>query len=277
MKWLIERELRPLELEPSPEPLERGSYMHDVLEQVLARLGGAVTPNSLPEAIRILDETVAEVAPALAPGRSEAIRGGVALAIAADLRRYLEYEARWGSGWAPRSLELRFGFEGEEEESLPPLVIRGEGESIAVRGAIDRVDVEPGAGEPRRAVVRDYKSGTARGEHQGSRWRSDQRLQVALYMIAVRQLLGLEPIAGLYQPLGGRDLRPRGIYLEDSPVQSGLFAKDARDREAFEAELDSACERALELAASLRAGRLRPRPETCSRDGCRYPGICRAQ
>lgn len=274
MKWLIERELRPLELEPSPEPLERGSYMHDVLERVLGRLGGPVTPESLPEAVRILDQMVAEISPSLAPGRSEAVRRGVALAVLADLRRYLEYEASCGGGWPPQALELRFGFQSEEEDSLPPLVLGEDGDSIAVRGAIDRVDVEPGG---RRAVIRDYKSGTARGEHQGSRWRSDQRLQVALYMIAVRRLLGLEPVAGLYQPLGGRDLRPRGIYLEDAPLQEGLFSKDGREQPDFESELESACERALALAAALRAGALHPNPETCSRDGCRYPGICRAQ
>jgi hypothetical protein len=35
--------------------------------------------------------------------------------------------------------------------------------------------------------------------------------------------------------------------------------------------------RAVELAGRLRAGELTPCPETCSRDGCVYPGICRSQ
>ena len=47
VKWLVERELRPGSLEPDAEPLLRGSYMHDVLEQVLQRMGRAVTPESL--------------------------------------------------------------------------------------------------------------------------------------------------------------------------------------------------------------------------------------
>ena len=58
-----------------------------------------------------------------------------------------------------------------------------------MRGVIDRVDVEPG--DSGRAVVRDYKSGGARHEHQGARWGLDDQLQVALYMLAVRELLGL--------------------------------------------------------------------------------------
>jgi len=279
MKWLVERELRPLALEPPPEALQRGSYMHDVLERVLARLGAPITPETLPEAIELLHEAMAELPPDLAPGLAEALRRGVALAIAADLRRYLEYEAGCAGGWPAAALELRFGFGAEEEDAaaerapLPPLVL-GEGEgAVALRGAIDRVDVEPGG---RRAAVRDYKSGPARSEHQGGRWRAERRLQVALYMLAVRELLGLDPVAGLYQPLGGKDLRPRGIHLIEAPVQAGLLPGDGRDREALEAELAAARERALALAASLRSGRLAPTPSSCSRQGCRYPGICRA-
>jgi ATP-dependent helicase/DNAse subunit B len=272
VKWLVERELRPDRLEPEPEPIARGSYMHDVLERVLQRLGQAVTPESLPEAMRILDGVLAEGSPMIAPGRPERVRRAVAETIGADLRRYLEHEAATGSRWEPERLELRFGFE-QEHESLPALALGSGAEQVAVRGAIDRVDVEPGG---RRAVVRDYKSGSARTEHQGGHWSGDRRLQVALYMLAVRDLLGLEPVAGLYQPLGGRDLRARGVFLEGAPVGGELVANDGRDPEGLAAELEDASGRATALAARLRAGELTPCPETCSRDGCRYPGICRA-
>ena len=76
--------------------------------------------------------------------------------------------------------------------------------------------MEPEGG---RAVIRDYKSGATRPEYRGSNWQAEQRLQVALYMVAVRQLLGLEPVAGLYQPLGGKDLRARGVFLDGTPVE----------------------------------------------------------
>jgi ATP-dependent helicase/DNAse subunit B len=271
VKWLVERELRPDRFEPEPEPIARGSYMHDVLERLLARLGRALTPESLPEALGILDDVVAELSPQIAPGRPERLRRAVAETIAADLRRYLEHEAATGCGWDPMRLELRFGFQ-DEHESLPALEL-GEGpDRVALRGAIDRVDVDPAGG---RAVVRDYKSGSARPDQQGGRWSRDRRLQVALYMLAVRDLLGLEPIAGLYQPLGGRDLRARGVFLEGAPVGGELVANDARDPEGLAAELEDASARAIALAARLRAGELTPCPETCSRDGCRYPGICR--
>jgi RecB family exonuclease len=272
VKWLVERELQPASLEPDSEAMVRGSYMHDVLERLLERLGTAVTPASLPAALEILERVMAEQPPPLLPGRPEPLRRAAAAAVAADLSRYLRHEAETGCGWPPRRLELRFGF-ADQEESLPPLWLGAGEEAIAVRGVIDRVDVAP---DGRRAVVRDYKSGGARSEYQGGRWSTERRLQVALYMLAVRDLLGLQPVAGLYQPLGGRDLRARGLFLRGEEVGAELMGNDARDREGLEAGLEDAAARAVAVAARLRSGRVRPCPETCSRWGCAHPAICRS-
>ncbi len=271
VKWLVERELQPEELRGESDPLVRGNYMHDTLEQVLLELDGPVTQETLPDALRILESLVEELPPQLAPGRPEALRRAIAEAIAADLRRYLSWEADHGCGWEPRWLELRFGFEGEEG-SLPVFELGEGADRVALRGAVDRVDVGP---DGRQAVIRDYKSGSARPEHQGGRWKTDKTLQVALYMLAVRDLLGLEPVAGLYQPLGGGDLRARGVFREGAPLGRECVANDERDPEALGEELEAAAARAVELAARLRAGQITPCPETCSRQGCRYPGICR--
>jgi len=225
VKWLVERELQPDALEPDPDALARGSYMHAVLERVLRRLGGPVTPDNLPRALELLDAVLAEHAHGIATGRGEAVRAGWARAVAA--------------------------------------------------GIIDRVDADDST-PPTHAVVRDYKSGSARPEHQVARWETDRQLQVALYMIAVRELLGLEPVGGFYQPLGGGDLRARGVYLRDDAPGDRLVANDGRDPEELRELLDGARARALALAARLRAGSLEPCPATCSRDGCSFPGICRA-
>jgi len=274
VKWLVERELQPDQLEPDPDALARGSYMHSVLEQVLRRLGGPVTEDSLPRALELLDAVLGEKSHGIAIGRGDAVRAGWARSVAADLRRYLMYEARVSWSWPTYGLEWRFGFseEGEEDGSLPPLEL---GEDVRLRGIIDRVDAEASS-PPARAIVRDYKSGSARPEHQGARWATDRQLQVALYMLAVRQLLGLEPVGGFYQPLGGGDLRARGVYLEGAAPGEGLVANDARDQAELDEMLNEARTRALALAARLRAGELEPCPATCSRDGCSFPGICRA-
>ena len=272
VKWLVERELQPNKLEPDPDALARGSYMHNVLEQVLRRLGGPVSGDSLPRALDLLDEVLAETSHDIAIGRGDAVRAGWARSVAADLRRYLTHEARADWPWPTYGLELRFGFssdDGDDSQSLPPLELS---EEVRLRGIIDRVDEGPEG----RAIVRDYKSGSARPEHQGARWAADRQLQVALYMLAVRRLLGLDPVGGFYQPLGGGDLRARGVYLEGAAPGGGLVANDARDQAELDELLEDARIRALALAARLRAGELEPCPATCSRDGCHFPGICRA-
>ena len=274
VKWLLERELAPARLEPAPDPIARGNFMHAALEELLRRLGGPVSPESLPDAYRILEGVLAESPDPIGAGRPESVRSAAVKTIEADLRRYLAHEAAGGCSWEPEGIELRFGFE-EEQESLPALSLGEGSEQIRLRGVIDRVDVAPD--RSRRAIVRDYKSGRARPEHQGARWRQDRQLQVALYMVAVRELLELEPVAGLYQPLGGSDLRARGLFLEGASVGARVVSNDARPREELDAELADAAARAVQLAARLRSGALTPCPQTCSRDGCRYPGICRAE
>ena len=274
VRWLVEGQLDPEELEPDPDPLLRGAYIHGVLEELLRRLGGPLSHDSLPRAMAVLDELLAEHAAPVAPGRPEALRAAARRSIEADLRRYVTHEAADGSAWPPQGLELRFGF-ADEEESLPALTL-GEGpDEVTVRGVIDRVDVDPGGSG--RAIVRDYKTGSVRPDYAGARWRDDRQLQVALYMLAVRRLIGVDPIAGLYQPLGGNYLRPRGVFLEGAPVPNTVVPNDARTDEQLDEVLADAAARAVALATQLRSGELKPCPQTCSRDGCRYPGICRIQ
>jgi RecB family exonuclease len=283
MRWLIERELQPDPLVPDSDAIVRGNLMHGVLERLLRELGGPVTPGSLSRARLILDRLLAELAepagaadptvPGLAPGSPDVVRAGALRAIEADLRRYLDHEADGDGGWRPEGLELRFGFKGDEGESLPPLAL-GEGDDrVLVRGMVDRVDVD-GSGH---AVVRDYKSGVKRPGWAAAKWASERQLQVALYMLVVRELVGSEPVAGFYQPLRGEDLRARGVFVKGTDIGAGVVPTDGREAGEVDALLADAAQRAVALAALLRAGSLTPCPQTCSRDGCAYPAICRSQ
>jgi hypothetical protein len=183
-------------------------------------------------------------------------------ALAADLERYLRHEATCGAGLEPRRLEWGFGGDGDAEGPLP---LAGAG--LSVTGRVDRIDVRADG----VAVVRDYKG---KNVTAGARWGEDQKLQVALYALAARELLGLEPAAALYQPLGATDVRPRGVVRDDVP---GKYVNgDVLAPEAFEAALEDARQAAVSAAGDLRAGRIRPCPTTCSPGGCAYPGICRA-
>ena len=261
VQWLVERQLDPKQLAPEAEPLVRGTFMHEVLERVMSRLGGPLTQRTLADAELALTELTAEPPAALAAGRPEAVRIAILRGIEADLRRYLRFEAADGNDWAPTSLELEFEVE-----------IGAGDDAVALRGVVDRVDLEPGGG--RRAIIRDYKSGTARPERAGARWLVDDQLQVGLYMLAVRRLLALEPVAGLFQPLTGRELRPRGVFETGVPVGRHVYGTDALSAEDLRLLLSEVEARAVELAAQLRRGELTPCPETCSPGGCRHPGIC---
>ncbi|HET8978602.1 MAG TPA: PD-(D/E)XK nuclease family protein, partial [Solirubrobacteraceae bacterium] len=277
VKWLIERELQPQPLAPDPDAVTRGNVMHDVLERLLRELAAPLTPATLGRARHTLERLLVELgeggADALVPGGPDIVRAGALRAIEADLRRYLEHEASTGAGWRPLGLELRFGFAAEDEESLPGLKLGDAEDRVLIRGVIDRVDVD----DRGRAMVRDYKSGTRRPEWAGGRWSTDRRLQVALYMLVVRELLDRDPIAGFYQPLRGDDLRARGVFAKGEEVGAGAVATDAREPAEIEEMLADAAARAVTLAAALRRGELTPCPQTCSRDGCAHPAICRSQ
>jgi RecB family exonuclease len=277
VRWLVDSQIAPAPLAPQPEPLARGSLIHGVLEALITTLGGPVTEASLPHAEQLLGRQIAALRDddtgALGSGVSEVQRAGAMRAVEADVRRYLRHEAARGTHWTPLALEWRFGFQDEDERSLPALVL-GEGDdAVRVRGVIDRVDGDGGG----RAIVRDYKSGAPANNWPVARWGLDRRLQVALYMLVARQLAGLDVVAGVYQPLRGDNLRPRGAVLEGAGLGSEMHERDARAASALTAELDHAAQRATELAARLRGGDVTPCPATCSRMGCAHPAICRSQ
>ena len=159
------------------------------------------------------------------------------------------------------------------EGSLQPPVPVGDG--LGIRGRIDRVDTWNGY-----FLVRDYKGGSR--VLPAARWEKERRLQVALYMLAVRELLQLEPAGGVYVPLAGSDRRSRGLLLDEleDELGGGVVPGDRASREEIDQHLERARERALELAGRLRSGEVRPCPATCSwraAGGCTYPSICRVE
>jgi hypothetical protein len=244
--------------------MRRGSIAHAVLERTLVllreRTGSArIVPERLDAALAALREALDErVRAGGAPARRRALLRG----LEADLERYLRTEAECGAGFEPAELEWSFG---GERDAHGPLPLGGGGGFVT--GRVDRVDTG-GGGE---AIVRDYKGRTVVA---GARWGEDLQLQVPLYLLAVREHLGLEPVAGLYQPLAGRKLAARGLVRAGAP---GSYTRtDVVGDAAFDAALEEARELAARTAADLHAGRLRPCPERCSSRGCRYPAICRA-
>jgi ATP-dependent helicase/DNAse subunit B len=272
VKWLVDRLLRPEALEPDPEQMVRGRYAHEVLELTLSRLGertGArrVTRETLAEAERILREALRERQSAfrLSPKQTR-VRAAVRR-LEFDLLRYLRHEADRDGLFEPTALELRFGMPDSE---LPALTLDEEG--ISIRGVIDRVDTW---GE--HALVRDYKSG--RSVYPVAEWEDKHRLQAAVYMIAVRDLMGLKPAGGVYVPLAGQERRPRGLLSRELEEELGsdFYDNDFKDPAELEQHLERARQTVCELVGRMRRGDVRPCPESCkwSSAGCQHPTICR--
>jgi ATP-dependent helicase/DNAse subunit B len=281
VKWFVERMLRADDLDPDPEPLARGGLAHavlkDTLEGLRERTGSArLTPARLRLAKELLQAALlkreAEFPLSTAPER----RPGLRRRLEADLERYLEHAAEQESPLEPTYLELGFGFgpgEGEVDPAppvdpvLPALDLGG---GLRLRGRIDRVDVVAGA---EQAVVYDYKGRIA---PPAAKWTEQGNVQVALYMGAVEQLLGLEAVGGFYQPLSGGDLRARGVLEVESGVEIECVRGELREREQVRELLEEAVATARTAAAQAGRGELEPRPRTCAyRGGCMYPTICR--
>jgi len=278
VKWLVERQLQPEQLDPDPDALTRGSFIHTVLERVFARMDGPLTRETLPVAERLLHEEMRGPEAAadrskLALDQATEVRAAILRGIEAELLRYLRAEAADGNGWPPIVTELRFGLDAEVEDAMPPVVLDDGEQQVLLGGIIDRVDADPR--DQSRVILRDYKSGAKRETWPGARWVGDRQLQVALYMIAAQRLLRVRAVAGFYQPLAGEDLRPRGVYEEGVPVGASAVSRDALDPAELEQLLREVEDQAVALGGALRRGELTPCPERCSPDGtCRYPGIC---
>jgi ATP-dependent helicase/DNAse subunit B len=273
VRWFVERVLRPAELVPDPEPLIRGTLAHAVLERALSQLHADGQPrplrsDDLPDAWRLahaaIDELRHDVRLSPNPERARAALHR----LEGDVLRYLNWAAENGSVFAPAEFELRFG--GRDDPQ--PAVDLGDG--LKLSGRIDRVDRGPGGD----VLVIDYKGASATPQ---AKWAQDNRLQLALYALALPEVLeGVARVAGaLYQPLGAKDRRPRGALREDADPDLRSYPTDRVDDERFSELLDEARARAVAAVAAAKQGALRPSPDTCGwgGSGCSYPSICRCE
>jgi ATP-dependent helicase/DNAse subunit B len=276
VKWYVESMLVPGELEPEAEPLAQGGLAHEALNATLEGLRSAtgsarLDPSSLPLALELLDRALRTHEPERSLSVSPERRAAIRRRLRFDLERYLTHAAQSGSQLEPMALELGFGFEAEDEQgggsTLGPLDLGG---GVKMRGRIDRVDLTP-AGE---AVLIDYKSGKVSAV---ARWEREGKLQLALYMLAVEQLLQRQAVAGLYQPLSG-DLQARGLIDGGAELELDSVRTDVLEHLQARELLERAATIAREIAAQAAAGSLEARPSSCAyRGGCIYPSICRCE
>lgn len=208
--WFVSYRVKPQSIDAGFGNMEKGNFVHDVLEHLHARLPQEgmerVTPENLPRAQELLhevfDETLAEHAGKrgtegpLVP--LSAVEERQVAEILPQLEGVLAYESEALAPFAPRYLEFAFNELKVEYAGWP------------LGGRIDRVDVDA----ENRAVVIDYKhrSGveefkladpTVRDEETGEAPIDDPRwlpphTQTLIYAQAMRRALGLDTRAALY-------------------------------------------------------------------------------
>ena len=154
----------------------------------------------------------------------------------------------------PRRFEVSFGMERSAPELQRGLVL---GDGVTLSGKIDRIDVDPFSA---RGIVQDYKAGK-RG-HSAAQIESEQKLQIPLYMLVLRDLVGIEPLGGLYRPLSG-ERKPRGLLRAESRDDGvpGYTAKDYLDEDAFWSQVDRSRDLAVGIAERVRSGDIRHDPK----------------
>ena len=272
-RWFVDHELKPRRIEPPDEALTAGGVAHGVLERLYGEQPGS-TPSPTEATLEqwrlrareLIEEIGAQELPRERSDTAATLRRveGLVLAFIAD-------EAGSPTPYAPDPELAEADFGNDEER--PPLTIT---DSAGLHGQIDRVDIGP-QGE---ALVQDYKSG-ARVDG-GKNMLERGKLQLQLYMLAVRELWGREPAGGLYRPLGGTsDRKPKGLLRK--AVAEDLAPLDPRPRdhlddEAFEEALIAARARAAEISDEIQAGDIGRRPidDRCP-DYCAFQPICRRE
>jgi ATP-dependent helicase/nuclease subunit B len=255
--WFVERFLDPKTIDAEPDAKQRGSVAHNALHRFFTRIPAELGVEKLePQHVeaatglmrRCLDESLAGVRMDL----TEMQERELDQTLWRDLAALVEEECESSSPLVPRRFEVSFGSERSAPELQRGLDL---GSGLTLSGKIDRIDVDPfGA----RGVVQDYKSG--KSAHSARQIESELRLQIPLYMLVLRDLVGLEPLGGLYRPLAGAR-KPRGLVRgSEAETLPGYVSHDYLDEEAFWGVVESARGTATALAGRIGTGDVRHDP-----------------
>ena len=265
--WLVERVIDPKKIDAEPDPLLRGSVVHVTLNRFYSSLpreldSERVTPENLAAAIELVYRCL-----------DDALESGVRLdltdlqaaelrhTLRSDLEGFLRDEAASEVQFVPRRLEVAFGSERAAPELQRGLPLA---DDLWLSGKIDRIDIDPFSA---RGIVQDYKSG--KGAHSAREIDRELRLQIPLYVLALRDLVGVEPLGGVYRALAGRRLT-RGMLRESAREDLPGFARDDYlEEEPFWSQVEAARDRAADNARRIQAGDVRHDPKG---DGC--PAWC---
>ncbi|MGH3021328.1 MAG: PD-(D/E)XK nuclease family protein [Gaiellaceae bacterium] len=274
--WLVERLVSPRSIDAEVDAKLRGSIAHTTLHRFYAGLPkelGAerVDGARVEDAVRFLRACFEDALAGVRQELSELERRELEGQLWRDLERFVRDEAETELPLVPRRFEVGFGTERSAPELQRGLDLGG----FALSGKIDRIDVDPMSA---RGIVWDYKSGKT--AFSAAKIDSELRLQIPLYMLVLRDLVGIEPLGGLYRALAGEG-SARGL-LRASARDDGIpgFARnDYRDEDEFWAQIERAVEHARGFAGRMRAGDVRHDPlgDGACHSWCELAPMCRVR
>ena len=257
--WLFERLVSPRTIDAQVDALLRGSVAHQTLQAFfkgLPKRTGAdrVLPETLDQALELLRECLAEaINTHVRADLPELERRELEVGLTRDLEQLVRAESESPSPLLPHRFEVSFGSERSAPELQRGLDLGG----FTVSGKIDRIDRDPfGA----RGLVVDYKSGKT--AHSARKIETELHLQIPLYMLVLRDLVGIEPLGGIYRALAGAG-QARGILRADERDDAlpGYSRNDYVDDDAFWGQIERAQEHARGVVERIRDGDVRHDPK----------------
>ena len=256
--WFVDRFVSPRTIDAEVDAKLRGSVAHSALYKFFSRVPAELgveklEPPHCAEATRLMRACLDEAIAGVRMDMTEMQAAELDQTLWRDLEVAVQEECESDLSLVPRRFEVLFGGERAATELQRGLDL---GDGLSLSGKIDRIDVDPfGA----RGIVQDYKSG--KHAHSAREIESELRLQIPLYMLVLRDLVGLEPLGGLYRPLAG-ERKPRGIVrATEAETLPGYAKNDYLDEEQFWAQVEKARETAGGLAQRIRAGDVRHDPK----------------
>jgi ATP-dependent helicase/DNAse subunit B len=271
--WFVDRVLSPRRIDAEVDARLRGSVAHSALYKFFSglpkRLGAdRVSAERLDDAVELMGECLDEALAGIRMELTELQRLELAGSLRRDLEAVVRAEAEQESPLVPSRFEVSFG--AGERATIGSLDLG----TFRLTGKIDRIDVDPFSA---RGIVLDYKSGkTALG---AQKIEDELRLQIPLYMLVLRDIVGIEPLGGVYRPLSGKR-EARGLLRAEAREDGvpGFHKNDYLDEDAFWSQVDLARERAVGAVERVRSGDVGhdPRFGACP-DWCELAPMCRVK
>ena len=274
--WFVERLLQPRSIDAEVDARLRGTVAHQALFTFFKGLPKRTgderpRPENLEASLEFLRECLRDALQAhVRIDVPELERRELEHSLTRDLEKLVRREAESPSPLVPNRFEVSFGSERSAPELQRGLDLGG----FTVSGKVDRIDRDPfGA----RGLVVDYKSG--RSAHTAAEIERELHLQIPLYMLVLRDLVGVEPLGGVYRALAGEG-QARGVLRAEAREDAlpGFQRNDYVDEDAFWAGIERAQEHARAMVSRIREGDVRhdPKRGSCPQ-WCDLWPVCRVR